>query len=103
MKTDNLAELPFFRLTWSYNLRWLTSIAAAVITAILVFDATAGAAQRMAWLIEKARPACTHSGITNAELHALASEELDLRTSKKDALRALVTLCQARLANGMSL
>ena len=100
MKTDKSSDLPFFRLTWSFGFRWLASITAAMITAALVFDATAGAAQRMAWLIERARPACAHSGMTNAEIHGLAGQELEARIDKREALRSLVALCQARLQSG---
>jgi hypothetical protein len=98
-QTDNSPE-PIFRLSWSYGLRWLTSVAAAVVTGIWAFDTTAGAAQRVAWLMEKARPACIHSGITNGELHDLASLQLQASGSKKDALRTVVTLCQAERPSG---
>ena len=99
-QTDNSLEPLLFRLSWSYGLRWLTSVAAAIVTAIGVFDTTAGAGQRVAWLMERARPACIHSGITNEELHDLVRVELQASGSKKDALRTVVTLCQTKLRRG---
>ncbi|MFI5012964.1 MAG: hypothetical protein ACHQAY_11520 [Hyphomicrobiales bacterium] len=99
-QTDDALEPALFRLTGSHGLRWLTSVAAAIITAAWVFDTTAGAAQRLAWLMERARPACLHGGITNEELHDLAARELETSTSKKDALRSVVALCQAKLRTG---
>ncbi|SDR41488.1 hypothetical protein SAMN05444161_3682 [Rhizobiales bacterium GAS191] len=78
------------------GLRWFASFAAALITAIWVFDATAGAAQRVSRLMEMARPACIHSGITNEELHDLVERELEASASKKDAFRAVVTRCQGK-------
>jgi hypothetical protein len=57
---------------------------------------TAGAAQREARLMEMARPACAHSGITNDELRHAVRGELEAGTNKKDALSNVVTLCQAK-------
>jgi hypothetical protein len=71
-----------------------------MITAIGVFDATAGAAQRVARIMEMARPACDHTGITNEELHDLVRQEVEAGTSKGDAVRTVVTLCQAKLRAG---
>jgi hypothetical protein len=54
------------------------------------------AAQREARLMEMARPACAHSGITNDELRHAVRGELEAGTNKKDALSNVVTLCQAK-------
>ncbi|SDR63919.1 hypothetical protein SAMN05519103_09182 [Rhizobiales bacterium GAS113] len=61
---------------------------------------TASAAQREARLMEMARPACIHSGITNDELRHAVRGELEAGTNKKDALRTIVTLCQANARLG---
>jgi hypothetical protein len=50
--------------------------------------------------MEMARPACIHSGITNEEFHQLVRNEVETGTSKKDALRTIVALCQAKLRVG---
>jgi hypothetical protein len=75
-------------------LRWLTSIGAALICGIWVFDVTARAAQWESRLMEMARPACRH-GMSNEELRRLVSHEFQAGSSKKDALHAIVSLCQA--------
>jgi hypothetical protein len=98
LQVDN--EPPFLRRIFrSGGLRWLTSIGAALITAVWVLDTTAGAAQR-AWLMERARPACIHGSITNEELDHMVRHELEAGASKKDTLRTVVTLCQAKLGMG---
>jgi len=102
MRRDEPLEPPVFGSRWSNGLRWLTSLGGAAFTALCVLDATAGANQRLAWLMERARPACIHSRISNKELHSYAKRELDASGSKKDALRALVTLCQATPRAGWS-
>jgi hypothetical protein len=104
MQIDNSPEAPFSPLTFrSDGLRWLACITAALITAMCVFDTTAGAAQRVARLMEMARPACNHSGITNEELHDLVWHEVEAGTNKKDALRAVVIRCQTKLRVGLAL
>jgi hypothetical protein len=98
LQIDN--EPPLFRRIFrSGGLRWLASIGAALITAVWVLDTTAGAAQR-AWLMERARPACFHGGITNEELDHMVRHELEAGASKKDALHTVVTLCRAKLGVG---
>ena len=57
---------------------------------------TASAAQREARLVEMARPACFHIGITNHDLHQLVRYEIQAGASKRDTFRAVVTLCQAK-------
>jgi hypothetical protein len=84
---------------WSYRLRWLASVFAAVITAAWVFNTTAGAAQRLAWLMERARPACMHNGMSNEELHTVAEYELGVARSRHDALRAVISVCEARFGS----
>ncbi|SDR59457.1 hypothetical protein SAMN05519103_06427 [Rhizobiales bacterium GAS113] len=61
---------------------------------------TASAAQREARLMEMARPVCIHSGITNDELRHAVRGELEAGTNKKNALRTIVTLCQANARLG---
>jgi hypothetical protein len=78
---------------WSYRLRLLAAIGAAVTTAAWVFDTTAGAAQQLAWLMERARPACMHGRMSNEELHSVAVYELGVAPSKHDALRAIISQC----------
>jgi hypothetical protein len=101
MRIDNSPETPSFRRIFrSDGPRWLASFGAALFTGIWVFDTTAGAAQRVARLMDMARPACIHSGITNEELHEVVTHALVGGSSKKDALRAVVTLCQTKLRVG---
>jgi hypothetical protein len=84
----------------SYGLRWLACVAAAAIAGCLAFDSTVGAAQRFAWLMERARPACIHSGIPNEELHRLALHELQAEASKGKALLAVIASCHAKFRAG---
>ena len=57
---------------------------------------TANAAQREARLMEMARPACIHSGITNGELRGAVRGELKAGTNKIDALSNVLALCQSK-------
>jgi hypothetical protein len=97
MRSEEPLEPPLFGQGWSKGIRWVASLGGAAITAIWVLSTTAGANQRVVWLMERARPACAHSQIDNEELHAAAQHELETGSSKQDALRAIVNLCQARL------
>jgi hypothetical protein len=100
MQREEPLEPPLFGPGWSNGLRWLASLAGAAFTAFCVLSATAGANQRVAWLMDRARPACAHSSMGNEELHRVAERELKASGSKRDALRAIVTLCQAQLQAG---
>jgi hypothetical protein len=66
-------------------------------SASAMFIIAAKAAQSEARLMEMARPACAHTGITNKELSRIVRSEYKVGASKKDTLRAIVTLCQANL------
>jgi hypothetical protein len=81
---------------WSIAWRWLASLTGAALTAVWVFDTTAGAHQ-LAWLMERARPACLHSSLSNEELHQVAEQQLAASPSKRDALRNVIGHCQANL------
>jgi hypothetical protein len=97
MPIDVSREVPIFQdASSSKALRWLTSVAAAIMCGIWVFDVTARAALRESRLMEMARPACSHSAITNEELRDLVRHELEGGSSKKDALGTLVALCLAK-------
>jgi len=61
--------------------------------AMLVITAKAG--QRESRLMEMARPACTHTAITNEELRRLVRNEYYTGTDKQNTLRSVVALCQA--------
>lgn len=56
---------------------------------------TAKAGQRESRLMEMARPACTHTAITNEELRRLVRNEYYTGTDKQNTLRSVVALCQA--------
>lgn len=104
MQIGNSPEAPFSPLTFrSDELRWFACIMASLITAMCVFDTTAGAAQRVARLMEMARPACDHSAIANKELRDLVWHEVEAGTSKKDALRAIVIRCLTKIRVGSAL
>jgi hypothetical protein len=97
MPIDVSLEVPIFQdASSSKALRWLTSVAAAIICGTWVFDVTALAALRESRLMEMARPACTHSAITNEELRNLVRHEVEGGASKKDALGTLVAVCRAK-------
>jgi hypothetical protein len=98
MQIDYSTEAPLFRKRpRSDGLRWFVSIIAALISAIWVFTMTAKAAQREARLMEMARPECIHSGVTNRELRHLVRGEIEAGTEEQEAVRSVVTLCQAKL------
>jgi len=61
--------------------------------AMLIITAKAG--QRESRLMEMARPACTHTAITNEELRRLVRNEYYTGTDKQNTLRSVVALCQA--------
>jgi hypothetical protein len=94
---------------WSYRLRLLAAIGAAVTTAAWVFDTTAGAAQQLAWLMERARPACMHGRMSNEELHSVAVYELGWRQastmpfvpSYRSAIPDLTALAPPTLSSGL--
>ena len=97
MHIEYTAEAPHLRhAPRSDALRWLVSITAALIAAIWVCGMTARAAQREARLVEMARPDCIHNGVTNKELRHLVRGEVDAGTDEKEAVRSVVTLCQAK-------
>ena len=98
MLREEPLEPPILRNGFPFSVRWLASLAGAALTAFWVFDTTAGAQQRMAWLMERARPACVESGVNREELHRLASLELDAGLGKESALEAVVATCHARRA-----
>jgi hypothetical protein len=100
MQREEPLEPPLFGPGWSNGLRWLASLGGAAFTAFCVLNATAGADQRIAWLMERARPACAHGSMGNEELHRVAQHELMASNSKQDALRAIVTLCQTKFQDG---
>jgi hypothetical protein len=100
MPREEPLEPPLLGRGSSIGIRWLASLAGAAVTAVWVFDTTAGAYQRAAWLMERARPACVHSSIGNEELHRVVEQELEANGSKKDALRAIVARCQSNLRAG---
>jgi hypothetical protein len=56
---------------------------------------SAKAAQRESRLVEMARPACGHTGITNEELRRFVRNEYNTGTDKQNTLRTVVALCQA--------
>ncbi len=56
---------------------------------------TAKAGQRESRMMEMARPACTHTAITNEELRRLVRNEYYTGTDKQNTLRSVVALCQA--------
>lgn len=89
-----LGEPPLRRSAGAEGFGWIASLVAAFLTAVWVFDSTAGAAQRVARLMEMARPACNHTHISNEELHDLAQRELAVSASKSDALQAIVMRCR---------
>ncbi|MBV8428144.1 MAG: hypothetical protein JOZ88_12965 [Hyphomicrobiales bacterium] len=97
MQIDFTAEaLHLRRAPKSDALRWFVSITAALVAAIWVCGMTARAAQREARLVEMARPDCIHSGVTNKELRHLVRGEVDIGANEREALRSVVTLCQAK-------
>jgi hypothetical protein len=97
MQIDYSAQAPLLRTTpRSDALRWFVSVTAALISAIWVCGMTARAAQREARLVEMARPDCIHSGITNKELRHLVRGEIEAGTDERDAVRTVVTFCQAK-------
>jgi hypothetical protein len=96
MQIDYTAEAPHLRRAPADALRWFVSITAALIAAIWVCGMTARAAQREARLVEMARPACIHSGVTHKELRHLVRGEVDAGTDEKEAVRSVITLCQAK-------
>jgi hypothetical protein len=75
----------------------MTSLVAVTLSlsggAMLVITAKAG--QRESRLMEMARPACTHTAITNEELRRLVRNEYYTGTDKQNTLRSVVALCQA--------
>ncbi len=75
----------------------MTSLVAVALSlsggAMLVITAKAG--QRESRLMEMARPACTHTAITNEELRRLVRNEYYTGTDKQNTLRSVVALCQA--------
>lgn len=86
----------FFGQSWSIAWRWLASLTGATLTAFWVFETTAGAHQ-LAWLMERARPACLHSSLNNEELHQVAEQELAANPDKKKALRNIIDHCLASM------
>ena len=76
------------------GLGWIASLVASFLTAVWVFDSTAGAAQRVARLMEMARPACSHTRISNEDLHDLVQHELAVSASKSEALQAIIAQCR---------
>jgi hypothetical protein len=97
MQKEDPLEPPLFGQNLSKAIRWLASLAGAAATAIWVLSTSAGANQRLVWLMERARPACAHSVANKEELHRFARDQLAANDTKEDALRALVTLCQTKL------
>jgi hypothetical protein len=75
----------------------MTCLVAVVLSlsggAMLIITAKAG--QRESRLMEMARPACTHTAITNEELRRLVRNEYYTGTDKQNTLRSVVALCQA--------
>ncbi|MBV9519480.1 MAG: hypothetical protein JO068_15320 [Hyphomicrobiales bacterium] len=75
----------------------MTSLVAVALSlsggAMLIITAKAG--QRESRLMEMARPACTHTAITNEELRRLVRNEYNTGTDKQNTLRSVVALCQA--------
>ncbi|MBV8185278.1 MAG: hypothetical protein JO216_08540 [Hyphomicrobiales bacterium] len=75
----------------------MTSLVALTLSlsggAMLIITAKAG--QRESRLMEMARPACTHTAITNEELRRLVRNEYYTGTDKQNTLRSVVALCQA--------
>jgi hypothetical protein len=75
----------------------MTSLVAVTLSlsggAMLIITAKAG--QRESRLMEMARPACTHTAITNEELRRLVRNEYYTGTDKQNTLRSVVALCQA--------
>ena len=75
----------------------MTSLVAVALSlsggAMLIITAKAG--QRESRLMEMARPACTHTAITNEELRRLVRNEYYTGTDKQNTLRSVVALCQA--------
>jgi hypothetical protein len=98
MAKEEPLEPPILRNGFPFSVRWVASLGGAALTAFWVFDTTAGAQQRMAWLMERARPACIESGVNREELHRLAARELDAGLGKRSALEAVVAMCHARRA-----
>ena len=96
MQREKQLEPKFFRQRWSLAWRWLASLTGATLTAFWVFETTAGAHQ-LAWLMERARPACLHASLSNEELYHVAEQELATSPGKKVALRNIIDHCQASL------
>jgi hypothetical protein len=98
MQIDFTAEAPHLRKAAprSDALRWFVSVTAALIAAIWVCGMTASAAQREARLVDMARPACIHSGVTNKELRHLVRGEVDAGSDENETVRSVVNLCQAK-------
>ena len=97
MRKEEPLEPTIFGERLSRGIRWLASLGGAAATAVWVLDTSAGANQRLVWLIERARPACAHSITNKEELHRFARTELAASDSKEEALRSLVALCQTKL------
>jgi hypothetical protein len=76
---------------YSLAIAWVVAgLIAASGSSLLAISARA--AQREARLVEMARPYCDHTGTKNEELHQLVRGEFEAGASKKDALRAVITL-----------
>jgi hypothetical protein len=87
----------------SLAIAWMVALVAASSSSTLLVI-SARAAQREARLVEMARPACDHAGITNRELHHLVRSEYGSKITKKDALNAVVERCMSkRQAFGVAL
>jgi len=61
------------------GLGWIASLVASFLTAVWVFDSTAGAA---------------HTSISNEDLHDLVQHELAVSASKSEALQAIIAQCR---------
>ncbi len=84
------------RLSWAIVGVVLFAVASG---SILVLVA-ARAAQREARLVEMARPACDHAGLTNRELHRLVRSEYQAGADKKDAFYAVLERCLVKREAG---
>jgi hypothetical protein len=78
----------------SLAMTWVVAVALSLSGgAMLIITAKAG--QRESRLMEMARPACTHTAITNEELRRFVRNEYNTGTDKQNTLRTVVALCQA--------
>ncbi|SED75989.1 hypothetical protein SAMN05444161_3935 [Rhizobiales bacterium GAS191] len=80
---------------YSRAIAWL-AVAAIATSGSSALVIVARGAQREARLVEMARPACDHAGITNEELHRLVKYGYRSGASKKEALQTVISLCREK-------